>query len=51
MKHNKPNDNADELILELRSPHFVEGFKTWCGLLCDYRTTITEELKGKLLNP
>jgi hypothetical protein len=31
-----------------KSPHFVEGFKTWCGLLCAYRTQITEELKEKL---
>ena len=28
MKHNEPNGNAGELMLELRSPHFVEGFKT-----------------------
>ena len=31
-----------------KSPHFIEGFKTWCGLLCDYRTQISEELKEKL---
>jgi hypothetical protein len=31
-----------------KKPHFLEGFKTWWALLCDYRTQITEELKEKL---
>ena len=48
MKHNEPNGNAGELMLELRSPRLIEGYKTWCGLLCAYRTTITEELKERL---
>ena len=48
MKHNEPNGNAGELMLELKSPHLKEGYNTWCGLLCDYRTQISEELKEKL---
>ena len=31
-----------------KSPRLKEGYNTWCGLLCDYRTQITEELKEKL---
>jgi len=49
MKHNEPNGNAGELLLELRSPHFIEGFITWSALLYEYRTRITLDLKEKIM--
>ena len=33
------------LAVKRKSPHVLEGFKTWCGLLCDYRTTFLENKK------
>ena len=36
---------VERLTVKRKSPHFVEGYSTWCGLLCDYRTQITPGLK------
>ena len=40
--------SGEILAVKRKSPHLSEGFKTWCGLLCAYRTQITEDLKEKL---
>jgi len=39
---------GERRAIKRKSPHFVESFNTWSGLLCDYRTQITTELKEKL---
>lgn len=38
----------ERLAVKRKSPRLEEGFKTWCGLLCAYRTKITEELRYRL---
>jgi len=39
---------AERYINKRKSPRLKEGYNTWCGLLCDYRTQITEDLKEKV---
>jgi hypothetical protein len=33
------------LAVKRKSPRLKEGYNTWCGLLCAYRTTSLAEIK------
>ena len=44
--------NEKKLYFSITKPFdklfFSKGYNTWCGLLCDYRTQISEDLREKL---
>ena len=41
-----PPDLAKGLQTKEKALFFSKGFKTWCGLLCDYRTTSCTEINN-----
>ena len=41
---------AERLAVKRKSPHLIEDFKTWCVLLCAYRTNFLVEKRELIAN-